>query len=255
MTVATAQDARAAIAAHPGWYHTVELPGGVLTPGQIDLRRVAPRLLPADLSGRRALDVGTFDGFWAFELERRGAEVVAIDVDAVSEIQIAPNQRAGVQAQAGKEGFRFGEGFRIARELRGSRVTPIVCDVMALTPEAIGGAVDIAFLGALLVHLRDPVAALERIGSVLRPGGLLYQLELVSLRHSLLYPRTPMARLQTLHTPFNWWQPNAAALSAYLTTAGFVDIRGRGLHHPPQVPPMTGWYRGLRSRRPAWPVA
>jgi tRNA (mo5U34)-methyltransferase len=255
MSVASAEDSRAALAGHRRWYHTLELPGGVITPGQIDLRRVARRLLPSDLRGQRALDVGTFDGFWAFELERRGAEVVAIDVGAVSEIQVAPNQRAGVQAQAGEAGFQFGEGFRIARELLGSSVTPVVCDVLDLTPEAIGGPVDLAFMGALLVHLRDPVRALERIRGALRPGGLLYQLELVSLRHSLLHPRTPMGQLQTLHTPFNWWQPNAAALGAYLTTAGFVDVRGGGLHRPPQVRPMTGWYRGLRSRRPAWPVA
>ena len=29
----------------------------------------------------RALDVGTWDGFWAFEMERRGAEVTALDLD------------------------------------------------------------------------------------------------------------------------------------------------------------------------------
>ena len=33
------------------------------------------------MSGMRALEVGTWDGFWAFEMERRGAEVVALDLD------------------------------------------------------------------------------------------------------------------------------------------------------------------------------
>src|SRR5580658_5745239 len=38
--------------------------------------------LPTDLSGLRCLDVGTMDGFWAFEMERRGAaEVMAVDVE------------------------------------------------------------------------------------------------------------------------------------------------------------------------------
>ena len=37
-------------------------------------------ILPEDFSGRRVLDVGTFDGFYAFLAEARGADrVVAID--------------------------------------------------------------------------------------------------------------------------------------------------------------------------------
>ena len=63
------------------WYHTLELAPGVRTPGWFDLRETAAALLPASLAGRRCLDVGTFDGFWAFEMERRGAaEVIAIDI-------------------------------------------------------------------------------------------------------------------------------------------------------------------------------
>src|SRR3954447_16198616 len=63
------------------WYHTLELPDGTVTPGWFDLRALPDRLLPASLAGRRCLDVGTFDGFWAFAMERRGAaEVVAVDL-------------------------------------------------------------------------------------------------------------------------------------------------------------------------------
>src|SRR5215204_594601 len=64
------------------WYHTLELAPGIVTPGWFDARGVVPQLpMPASLAGRRCLDVGTYDGFWAFEMERRGAEeVVAIDV-------------------------------------------------------------------------------------------------------------------------------------------------------------------------------
>nr|MBA2506600.1 methyltransferase type 11 [Thermoleophilaceae bacterium] len=72
--------AREAVAANPHWYHSIEVAPGVVTPGQVDLRGTAEKLLPPSLASTRALDVGTFDGFWAFEMERRGAEVVAIDV-------------------------------------------------------------------------------------------------------------------------------------------------------------------------------
>jgi tRNA (mo5U34)-methyltransferase len=243
--------ARSAIDSNPVWYHTLELAPGVLTPGQIDLRQLAGKLLPDDLAGRRALDVGTFDGFWAFELERRGAEVVAIDVARAEEAQWPPISRAQLEREVADLGVRLGRGFELAAELLGSRASRVTCDVLELTPEAIGGPVDVVFVGALLVHLRDPVLALERIRDALVPGGRLYQLEPISLRLTALHPRRPVAQLQTLETPFNWWLPNRAALGAWLRTAGFAEVRGLGIHRPPQRKPMDNWFRGLVSRRPA----
>ena len=55
------------------WYHTIELRPGIETPGWFDVRGVAATLPWPDLTGKRCLDVGTFDGFWAQEMVRRGA--------------------------------------------------------------------------------------------------------------------------------------------------------------------------------------
>ncbi len=61
-------------AAEIDWYHTQELAPGLVTPGMFDLRPYVERYgLPASMEGMRVLDVGTFEGFWAFEMERRGA--------------------------------------------------------------------------------------------------------------------------------------------------------------------------------------
>jgi SAM-dependent methyltransferase len=239
------------VAENPVWYHTLELAPGVLTPGQIDLRRVAGKLLPDDLRGLRALDVGTFDGFWAFELERRGADVVAIDVERAEAADWPPTTRPRLERELSELGVELGRGFELAAELRGSSARRVICDVLELTPERIGGPVDVAFMGALLIHLRDPVLALQRVRGALTPGGTLYQLEAISLRLSLLHPRRPLARLQTLETPFNWWLPNWAALKAWLRTAGFTEVRGLGLHRPPQRKPMDDWFGGAVSRGPA----
>jgi SAM-dependent methyltransferase len=243
--------ARRAVAENPVWYHTLELAPGVLTPGQIDLRATAAKLLPHDLSGLRALDVGTFDGFWAFELERRGAEVVAIDVERAEAAPWPPANRPRLERETAELGLELGRGFELAAELLGSGARRVTCDVLELTPEQIGGPVDVVFMGALLIHLRDPVLALERVLGALRPGGRLYQLEPISLRLSVLHPRRAVAHLQTLETPFNWWLPNWAALKAWLGTAGFADVRGLGLHRPRQRKPMDAWFRGVVSRRPA----
>jgi tRNA (mo5U34)-methyltransferase len=65
--------------AQKGWYHSMELPGGRIIPGFLSLEQLRERydsfLLPPDLTGKRVLDVGTWDGWFVFEAERRGASV------------------------------------------------------------------------------------------------------------------------------------------------------------------------------------
>ncbi len=74
-----------------GWYHTLELPGGQVTEGMFDLRNQMHHYgLPERMDGMRALDVGTWDGFWAFEMERRGAEVIALDLDDERDLDWPP---------------------------------------------------------------------------------------------------------------------------------------------------------------------
>ena len=231
---------RERVASHPHWYHTIELGPGVVTPGRVDLRTVAPRILPADLRGRRALDVGTFDGFWAFELERRGAQTVAIDVDEVSAAEWPPLQRAHLETRSAEWSVQLGGGFRIAADALGAGVERVACDVYDLSPETIGGPVDVAFVGALLLHLRDPVRALERVRSALSPGGRLIVLELVDPLLSLLAPRRPVARFMAARSEFSWWHPNVAALREWLIAAGCTDVRRGGLHRPPADRGMQG---------------
>ena len=242
-----------AIAANPAWYHTIDLPGVGVTPGHVDWRRYSSRLLGGDLTGRLALDVGTYDGFWAFEMERRGAEVVAIDLDSLDASSWPPVHRPALSADADAFGLELGRGFRIAHELLGSSVQRIGCDVLELTPAAVGGrAFDVAFVGALLLHLRDPVRALENVRSVLAPGGRLILLEAISLTETLRAPRTPLARFDTADNAFNWWLPNIRALSDYLWAAGFVARRRlTGPLRPPAMASMRCWYCALEAFAPA----
>jgi SAM-dependent methyltransferase len=241
----SAEAARRAIAENPVWYHAIELAPGVVTPGRADWRHVAGKLLPADLHERRALDVGTFDGFWAFELERRGAEVVAIDVESIDAAEWPALARPRLQATAREWGIELGRGFGLAAEALGSRVRREICPVYDLAPERVGGAVDVAFVGAILLHLRDPVRALERVAATLRPGGTAILLEPISLRDTLRSPRRPVARFEAASSEFNWWVPNLSALKAMCWSAGLVGLRVRGLHRPRGE--LGGVYAGLEA--------
>jgi SAM-dependent methyltransferase len=242
--------ARRAAAGNPHWYHTLELAPGVLTPGRIDLRRVAPRLLPADLHRRRALDIGTFDGFWAFELERRGAEVSAIDLPQPEAAEWPPVQRARLEARAREWDVQLGRGFALAAQALGSAVRRIECDVYLLSPDVVGGPVEFAFAGAILLHLRDPVRALERIWNTLAPGGRLVILEPFSVRETLVSPRRPAATFRAAWSDFTWWLPNLATLRDWLVAAGFDEVARSGLHRPPASPEMRQWLVGYSARRP-----
>src|SRR5687767_838024 len=111
------------------WYHTMELAPGEVTPGWFDLRPVIDHLPWPDVAGKRCLDVGTYDGHLAFEMERRGAaEVVALD-SADHESWDWPvrvrRQGLGLDTLAGEKGA----GFRAARERLDSKVERIELNV------------------------------------------------------------------------------------------------------------------------------
>jgi tRNA (mo5U34)-methyltransferase len=240
--------AREAVRANPVWYHTIELAPGVVTPGYVDMRPVAQRLLPDDLTSKRVLDVGTFDGFWAFEMERRGAEVTTIDVERIDDAEWPPHKRAQLTREVERHGVELGRGFRLAAQALGSNVRRVICNVYDLEPERIGGEVNFVFSGTILLHLRDPVRGLERIRSVLASSGELRLIEPFSVALTLRSPRTPAARFSTLDTPFNWWLPNLAALDAWLRTARFERVRRLGIVRPPARREMRQPYVGLAYR-------
>jgi tRNA (mo5U34)-methyltransferase len=76
----TLDKAKALVASVPHWHHAFEVYPGLITPGTYDPTFLLDKTkLAANLRGSRVLDIGTSDGFFALQLARRGAEVVAID--------------------------------------------------------------------------------------------------------------------------------------------------------------------------------
>ncbi|HEY2772096.1 MAG TPA: class I SAM-dependent methyltransferase [Solirubrobacteraceae bacterium] len=218
------------------WYHTIELPGGVVTPGEYNTRRAVAKIpFPPDLTGSRCLDVGTHDGFWAFEMERRGAsDVVAIDLDDPRETDIShpvgPLSEAAVQDRGQRP-----HAFAVAHRALGSSVERRNLSVYALDPEEVG-VFDFAFIGTLLLHLRDPVLALSAIRTVLRPGGQLLVNDAVSFFLSLRHPRRPAFELTLAPGRPFWWLPNAVGIRRYLEKAGFEVTDAGGPYFLPRGP-------------------
>jgi len=200
------------------WYHTLELAPGVTTPGWFDTREVVQSLpLPASLRGKRCLDVGTFDGFWAFEMERRGAdEVVAIDVLDPNEWDWPADSEAATVAAIG-ERKAGGAGFELAAKALGSSVERLPLSVYDLTEED-AGKFDFVYLGSLLLHLRDPVRALQRLRGVCTEELLV--VDSIDLLLTVMFPRRPVATLDGRGRPW-WWTANRAGIARMVEAAGF----------------------------------
>lgn len=202
------------------WYHTLDLGHGVHTPGFVDHREQLPYYgLPQTLAGQRCLDIATFDGFWAFEFERRGAdEVVALDLRDKRELDF-PRWLA-----RDPEGFEvageLGTSFKVAHEILDSKVKRVEKSVYNLDP-TVDGLFDMVFISDVLIHLRDPQLAIERAYSVCRPGGRLVVADVYSPSLEA-FGDTPVA--QFLAPGETWWHPNVACMKQWMVVAGFEPI-------------------------------
>ncbi len=200
-----------------GWYHTLDLPG-LTTDGLFDMRQYVPRYgLPDSLEGKRVLEIGTWDGFWAFELERRGAsEVVAIDLDDERDLDWPPRRRTP------DPDLVRGAGFRIASELLESGVQRVVRSIYHATPDDLG-TFDLVFCGSVLIHLRDQLLALERIAALTARGGTFISAEEYEWRSDLA--PLPMARFRgNRDSAVVFWLPNRRAWRDMLWYAGFDHV-------------------------------
>ena len=186
------------------WFHTIDL-GGMVTPGLDDSPAKLADLALPDLAGKTVLDIGSWDGFFAFEAERRGAgRVLATDSFSWS-------------------GANWGSkaGFELAREALGSRVEDAYVDVMELVPDQLGTFDVVLFLG-VLYHMRHPLLALERVAAMTRERLILethVDMPFTRRPAAAFYPRDELN-----HDDTNWWGPNAAAVEGMLRSVGFHEV-------------------------------
>jgi len=202
------------------WYHTIDLGNGLVTDGWFDLRsHVQHYRLPERMDGMRALDIGTWDGFWAFEMERRGAEVVALDVEHEKEYDWPPRRRPKEYKITSR-----GDGFRLAKEILDSRVERVVCNIYDAKPEDLG-TFDLVFCGAVLLHLRDQLLALERLANLCR-GQFVFADEYDRLSNLVPFPVSRYFADRDKAVVF--WLPALKTWKRMLWTAGFEDVEEKG---------------------------
>lgn len=243
---------RRLVAEQQRWWHEIELAPGIMTPGDDSNCAKLPILedlgFAADVSGLRALDIGCSDGYFSFELERRGADVVAID--------FVPEDYTG---------------FAVAKKILGSSVAYRMDNVYNLSPTDYG-VFDVVFFLGVLYHLRKPLAALDAIRSVMKPGGQLFVGTFLIDEHVVL-PDGSVGTLQDLNPVLkdiplwqaysgdslngdftNCFAPNPSALKVALSEAQFSVTAVKALPGAGYVKaiadqdPMAAKYRTLDGR-------
>lgn len=211
------------------WHHSIDLGHGIITPGQDNSARKLARLkLPASLAGKTVLDVGAWDGFFSFEAERRGAaRVLATDSYSWN----------------GSHDWGDKRGFRLAREVLGSKVEDLDIDVLDLSPERTGGTYDVVLFLGVLYHMRHPMLAVERVASVCREMVILETVvDMLNTRRPAMafYPGNELGKDAT-----NWCGPNPQAVIGMLKVAGFKRIEIVGGLRP-------FWFRWAAAARARW---
>jgi tRNA (mo5U34)-methyltransferase len=214
-----------------GWYHSMELPDGRVIQGYQSLdvlrRRAAQFPIPADLHGRRVLDIGAWDGWFTFEMERRGAQVVSVDSTSF-------------------------ERYRVAHDLLHSKAEYRIDDVCRLTPHTIGYFDIVLFLG-VLYHLKHPVLALERACEL--STDLVCVESFVTDDGADLSAKPVMEFYETteLCGQFdNWVGPNVPCLLAMCRSAGFASVQLESvLDHRAHVTCRRLWPEPANATAPA----
>jgi tRNA (mo5U34)-methyltransferase len=211
------------------WFHNLHLPGGRQTAPDHPLGdfprwkwdEIAPHL-PVDLSGARALDIGCNAGFYTFELARRGADVLAIDID-----QHYLRQARWARRELGLED-------RV--ELRQMSVY----DLARLDAKPFDV---ILFLG-VLYHLRHPLLALDLVADA-SAGTVVFQTLTLTGDERLAtpndldlgerermrgagWPTMAFIEHELAGDPTNWWAPDAACVEAMLRTSGLEVVEQPG---------------------------
>lgn len=196
------------------WFHRIDLPGGVTTPGNdwdYLWNNTKSAIRGLTYRGRRVLDIGSMDGFWAFEAERRGAAyVVASDINAACADRLL-----------------------FCREALGSRVVPFFNVHVERLKEGEGflGRFDIIQHLGVMYHLPDPFVSLSQCRALMDEGGHL-------VLETLAIPNVPMSCMvfngvmPSDHESGYWWRlykgahpqwaPTLSCLLEMLLLAGFL---------------------------------
>lgn len=203
------------------WFHNIHLPDGNQTAPDHYLgdfpafkwKHISPSL-PTDLSGWKVLDIGCNAGYYSIELAKRGAEVLAIDLDL----------------HYLRQAKWVAEQFELEHQIKFKQLQ--VYDLAHMKEEF-----DLVWFMGVFYHLRYPLLALDILSEKTRKVMVFQTLSKsgngefstpqdlgLNDREQLAHKNWPsMAFIEhrLAGDPTNWWVPNNAGILAMLRSCGF----------------------------------
>jgi tRNA (mo5U34)-methyltransferase len=213
------------------WFHSFDFGNGVVAKGAATLeslsRRVRSLGIEDDLQGASFLDIASWDGFYAFEAERRGAgRVLATDYFCW-----------------GHGGWGRKDGFLLARDALKSKVEDKDIEVQDLSPESVG-RFDIVLFSGIFYHMRDPIQALAAAASVAQHR-LIVETHIIPNQADAFMRYVPRAKG---NENSNYWRPTMALILTLLSEMGFSRIDHRiELDNPDYADSTHGFFNAYRD--------
>lgn len=203
------------------WFHNLHLPDGAQTAPAHQLGdfprfkwdQIAP-YIPSDLTGMRALDIGCNSGFYSFELAKRGADVVGIDVEPL------------FLRQAEWAAREFGLEHAVRFE-----------ELQVYDLAHVDASYDVVLFMGVFYHLRYPMLALDIMAQ--KTAGIMVFQTLTMGGDEVFsgtekdrdimdrapfgkpgWPKMAFIEHKFAGDPTNWWVPNHAGVEAMLRSSG-----------------------------------
>lgn len=201
------------------WYHRIDLGNGIVTPGfpweglWNNSRKIRKNI---NYQNKTVLDLGSWDGLWAFEAEALEASLV-VATDCTNHWQLPWHQGMN--------------NLLLIREAIFSEIIPYWNVSPMNLRESLGNILnshpllengfDIVHHMGLLYHLRDPMFSLAQTRSVIREGGTLL-LETAIHGHDTACVMHFNERGSAIYDDFTtWWAPTLTCLRELLRNSLF----------------------------------
>lgn len=223
---------------HDFWYHSFYFDNGFVQRGDYNIGLdIGEYGFPADMSDLTVLDVGTGSGWFATYFEQLGAQVTTVDARGYCDFDVrgrpgypdvALEKPVPDRVLADGRPIYYSpvsKGFWIMKDILGLTAEYVNARVYEIRPELFQGKTfDLVFMGAVLMHLRDPIGALMALRSV--------------CKHRLIANAIPLRALEDVPVmqmlkgdSITWWAPNESCLVEWFKAAGFTRIEPVSVVH------------------------
>ncbi len=211
------------------FYQTIDLPGHETIHGSWDHRDTADVYLGGvEFKNKKILDVGPANGFFSFEMEKRGAySVTALDLGVNTPWDVVPHtyqQDSLTVINMAENVAKVEAAFWYSHKLLESKVNLVYGSVYD-TPKLVE-IVDIGLMSNVLQHFRDPFLAIQRVASVC--SQTLIITETLWVEESECAGGANMRLIASSESPetnHSWWQVSPGLCIEILKLVGFPYIK------------------------------